>query len=632
MGDRPFFTIGRQSFEKNSGYKSTAHALAEIVDNAAEEDARHISIIIKENRNPKYLMAIGVMDDGNGMDPELLQAAVCERSGSRFDRMSSTGVGRRKYGKYGIGLPKASISQSNRFAVWSWQNSRPSKAYCNRIDITDEDWINDGCLVADSVAEPVPSDWINASGNGTSPSGTFVLWDILDGHTWRTSRGLVKNLDFLLGRIYRKLLSIPEDSAEDIPLTIRVVVVDENMNVIDEHDIIPNDPLYLTPNTGCPEPDYNPEWVQGQPMFDQTINEALEIDIQFPDGGSKSCEITIRGSVSHQITRTVLNQRVPGSFPHGKHAAKNQGVSFLREGREVILDTRWCTSDPRERWWGLEIDSPHELDDLLGVSNNKQSLDRLLNVFGLTHADLAEDGETTQQTLERLRQEDKKYAFCVELGWLIQSKVNALRKAAEAVVGPKLVTKPPDDGDDETEEQVEEDTDATPEDAAEDIASSSEEEEPEEELSEEERKKAIEDYLSDSNVPTKEIKRIMARLVDRGLKYVITYRPGLGSSLFSVDQAVDAKLISLNTDHPAYKSLLDMLTSGENVEGATTEELVDKMTKAKTTILLLLEAWAKLETDAQGDEKTALMDAREDWGRILRRFVKEMNERNEVSS
>ena len=53
--------------------------------------------------------------------------------------------------------------------------------------------------------------------------------------------------------------------------------------------------------------------------------------------------------------------------------ARNVGVSVVRAGRELELDQGWASSyEPRERWWGVEVSFDPGLDDLFGVSNNKQ--------------------------------------------------------------------------------------------------------------------------------------------------------------------------------------------------------------------------------------------------------------------
>ena len=70
MPTRPYFTLSEHSFEKNSGYKSTVYALAELIDNSVEAEADFISVILMINRD-KRLLKIAVADNGQGMSPRL---------------------------------------------------------------------------------------------------------------------------------------------------------------------------------------------------------------------------------------------------------------------------------------------------------------------------------------------------------------------------------------------------------------------------------------------------------------------------------------------------------------------------------------------------------------------------------
>jgi hypothetical protein len=48
-------------------------------------------------------------------------------------------------------------------------------------------------------------------------------------------------------------------------------------------------------------------------------------------------------------------------------------LSVIRAERELDLDKNWTIGyDPRERWWGVEIEFPPSLDEVFGVTNNKQ--------------------------------------------------------------------------------------------------------------------------------------------------------------------------------------------------------------------------------------------------------------------
>ena len=62
-----------------------------------------------------------------------------------------------------------------------------------------------------------------------------------------------------------------------------------------------------------------------------------------------------------------------GHAPWGKHADHNMGVSMIRAHREIEIDPSWVSGDdPRERWWTVEVDFPTALDEVFGVTNNKQ--------------------------------------------------------------------------------------------------------------------------------------------------------------------------------------------------------------------------------------------------------------------
>ena len=82
----------------------------------------------------------------------------------------------------------------------------------------------------------------------------------------------------------------------------------------------------------------------------------------------------VRFSYAKEEARQASKNKDAGKLPHGKHAANNIGVSVMRAGRELDLDRSLVIKyDPRERWWGIEVEFPPSLDDLFGVTNNKQS-------------------------------------------------------------------------------------------------------------------------------------------------------------------------------------------------------------------------------------------------------------------
>ena len=98
----------------------------------------------------------------------------------------------------------------------------------------------------------------------------------------------------------------------------------------------------------------------------------------------------------------------------GKHAASNIGVSVLRARREIMLDHGWCIGyDPRERWWGAEVEFPPQLDEVFGVTNNKQAATHFAELATMEWEELAEEGEQFIDVVNRLKEEGD------PRGWLL---------------------------------------------------------------------------------------------------------------------------------------------------------------------------------------------------------------------
>lgn len=419
MTTKPYFTITKDSFEKNAGYKTTVHALAELIDNAYEADASQIAILLLVNSS-QSLEKIAVLDNGKGMTPEELQSAVCEKSGSNLDRLHGPGFkSNRKLGKYGVGLPKASISQCNKFSVWSWINGGYQNAILSSIDIEDEKWIEDGAKVPLPKRNEPNQKYLEICGLADANHGTIVLWENLDGITWTRARwgansGLIPNLEFLAGRTYRKMIS-----GDNPELTISLIVCDSQVNCKEKMVIKPNDPLYLTKGAPVPRTSLdNSVWPPDDPLFDDITpdHNYIEISMTKPDGNITNIKIKYKCSIAKKNTFTKVGRTLPGALPHGKHAIKNQGISLLREGREVELSTALLTKDnPRVRWVGIEFDIPHELDSILGMTNNKQGYNRLHQFWDEGFEQYQNDNESRHQCIERIKKQDEKLAICLEI-------------------------------------------------------------------------------------------------------------------------------------------------------------------------------------------------------------------------
>src|SRR5579862_5644043 len=108
---------------RDSGYKGTASAVSELIDNSLQASADEIQVLLAEVEG-EFPVDVKVIDNGCGMDPFTLRQALRFGGSSRFGDRSGLG-------RYGMGLPNASLSQARRVAVYTWQSSSASPRRAN---------------------------------------------------------------------------------------------------------------------------------------------------------------------------------------------------------------------------------------------------------------------------------------------------------------------------------------------------------------------------------------------------------------------------------------------------------------------------------------------------------------------
>jgi len=155
---------------RDSGYKGTYSALAELVDNAIEANATRVDVILKVDSSvaggEMYPISVCVVDNGDGMTPTTLQYALQLGGSTRFD--SRTGLGR-----YGMGLPNSSLNQARRVNVLTWTTQK--NVWQSYLDV---DEITDGLQL--DIARPTRTQLSKVGMHKYSNSGTIVAWTKCD--------------------------------------------------------------------------------------------------------------------------------------------------------------------------------------------------------------------------------------------------------------------------------------------------------------------------------------------------------------------------------------------------------------------------------------------------------------------
>src|SRR2546421_7111328 len=105
---------------RDTGYRGLANAVAELIDNAIQARASDVRVHVRDSiaangrADGDRDVAIAVLDNGQGMDHETLWTALQFGGTGRFGDRSGLG-------RFGMGLPNSSVSQSRRVEVYTWR-------------------------------------------------------------------------------------------------------------------------------------------------------------------------------------------------------------------------------------------------------------------------------------------------------------------------------------------------------------------------------------------------------------------------------------------------------------------------------------------------------------------------------
>jgi len=329
---------------RDSGYKNTTSAVAELVDNSFEAMATTVEIKLNELKDgSNYKVQLSVIDNGVGMTPSVLRLALQFGGTTRFN--SRNGVGR-----YGMGLPNSSLSQARRVDVYSW--TKRSAAWRTYLDV---DEIASGQISC--VPQPKRASLKLLHQSSLPPSGTIVVWSRCDRLNHKKIKTLISKLQSELGRIFRKQIQHGK-------------VIKINGEVVQ-----PVDPLFLVKgNNLVGASKYGPE---------------LSYEVTVPIKKKKKPSSTVH------ITFTELpidKWHVYSNEEKRKFGiSKNAGVSIVRSDREIDYGWFFMGSKRKENyddWWRCEVRFEAHLDELFGVTHTKQGIHPTDEIISILSPDM----------------------------------------------------------------------------------------------------------------------------------------------------------------------------------------------------------------------------------------------------
>lgn len=318
-------------------------AYAEAIDNSIQANATeiHIAFDTEEKRKGppyEYIKQIAFVDNGDGMDEELIHNCLRLGYSSRFNDRS--GIGR-----FGVGMTMGAIHECCNVRVFSRQGKQ-EEWLTTSLDISSSD--DESVFIDPPKSSKFPT-WIEK----VEPrgSGTAVIWSNYD-RQQENGQKIIDECKVYFGRVFRKF----------IWRDVKIFVNGEPVHAID--------PLYArTDKTKFPKD------------IAATLAEPISLQWPIPEN--------IAGSEAQQDTITIrlslLDEGIRGYRSTGgrkevtdRYIDRNQGISIMRQDREVAYgaipywpgDQKWFTQP--DRWWGCEIEFSPLLDRAFQVRNIKR--------------------------------------------------------------------------------------------------------------------------------------------------------------------------------------------------------------------------------------------------------------------
>ncbi len=573
---------------RSSGYKNIESAMAEVVDNAIEAESKEILVVIQDkiptNGKKPQVYEIAFIDNGTGMSPEWVQKSLRFGSGTK---QSKKGIGR-----FGVGLPQSSMYACPRVEVYSWQNGFEN-TYMSVLDIN---LVNTGVQkkIAPAQKAEIPEGYKKYFSNSITiceekmsfiESGTLILWKNCDNVDPRTVTPLFKRLELSFGQKYRYLIKDGQT---------KIFLVHDKKDHLNKL-VLPNDPLFLMENNillgnlndveSCSLRTRGENFV---PVFEPFVgikhpDGVMPVEIKYFDRKEQAIKtgiVTLKFSVVKtcfydQDHMTCLN---PGGSDLGKFVARLEGISVVRENREIDFGEFDFYSDknsPQHRWWGCEISFGRELDQVFKVANNKQ------------HVELLEIDSTEYE-------DDEVKPVWLQLEQIITDTIANMKKRNATV--RKESRTPNASATNPAEEAI---TKADEEEAP----VTTETDEIRQTKTEEELAESAKEILNErgNEEPTSEdVEEIL-------LQSVIIREKAKGDSIALFDFSKDSGLCicDLNTEHIYY------------------ETYVEKMDEsAKNAFRLLVASFVRALNEAQNDKRNSYRALMHDWNYKMSRYIR----------
>jgi hypothetical protein len=308
-------------------------------------------------------------------------------------------------------------------------------------------------------------------------------------------------------------------------------------------------------------------------------------------------DVIIRASICKPEVRAS-----GGNSLIGKHAKRNQGLSVLRADRELELSKAFEVVDARERWWGVEVEFPPALDDVFGVTNNKQAATNFQRMILSDDAE-AENISVTDYKAMLKREDDPRLAMYI-VSDEIEKLLKSLRKAVEKMRESEAISSRSETLAVRVEKVATESVNKRRDRIGNTGLSDRQEDE-----SEIARTESLTADIVDDGVDPALAHEIAVNYVKKHTKFRIRHADLPTAAMFDISASGGVIVLTFNTRHPIHPKIFAEFRKIDDVNPLAKE------------VLSMVIAWARLEDEAGSPKiRSALEETRESWGRMAKDF------------
>jgi len=386
--------------QRSNGYRNTASAISELVDNSLQAGAGNIDIILVSKAADSFqrVSKVIITDDGSGMNEALLTEAIKFGGGARHG--SSTGLG-----KFGMGLPNSSVAQCRKFEVFTKENNL--EIYRAYMDL--DEMIENNNTNIKSAEEINIEDYRELELCNIEPKGTAVVWSNVDQAKPKTSKSLIGHIERNIGRKFKYYIKghVDPDTNKNIKVNISIKLFEDNGNDFSQvggnHKIRPFDSLFIMEGTQT-------EDIDAAKPFKGATSEVHSENVlawDCSDGVKRSVKIIC--TKFRKNVRKSLGVRNPGStdlgmkhhssYLHRNYKSKSNPyaiVSLHRARRELTCKSFGFVKDvsnPTYRFMSIEVQFEADMDNILGVDSQKQGAHNFRNYLQAKDVNDADYGD-----------------------------------------------------------------------------------------------------------------------------------------------------------------------------------------------------------------------------------------------